>query len=667
MCGIAGIIDLAGQRPVFESNIQRMARALVHRGPNEEGFLVRPGLGLASRRLSIVGLADGQQPVSNEDRSVFVVFNGELFDYVERRADLKDRGHQLVTHCDTEIIPHMWEDHGDGMWERLRGQFAIALWDARKRQLQLGRDRFGIAPLFWTRQGDWLLFASEIKGLLASGMVPAQPDRRGIDHVFTFSAVPGPRTCFEGVQLLPPGHFLNITPASSNGAEAVVEQRAFWEMDFPDQGAEERGENPRRLVDDFEKVLLQAVEERLRADVPVGAYLSGGVDSSMIVALACHLKGPAINTYTVRVHEPELDELDAATLSARHIGAKPPIVQDFRDEDALATYPKLITAAETPVIDTACAALLQLSGRVHSCGQKVVLTGEGADEWLVGYPWYKAAKLMGFLDLMPGVTLSNFARNAYLRINKVPHFQNAWRREVENSVGGPNAWIDAYGLLAISKLRFYSEPMRQMAAQTNPWTELSFPLERARRWHPLHRGVWIAARVLLAGHLLQAKGDRVAMHNSVEVRYPFLDEDVFDFLAKLHPRWRLRGFRDKHLLRLLAERWVPKSVARRHKVIFRAPLDSFHMDPEPPFVAQLLSDESLRKTGYFDMIEVNRWRNDFRKMRAGSLPRLSVEMGLMAVIATQLWHHLFIGDGLADLPEWSSIPTPAAAKAAVAA
>lgn len=666
MCGIAGIIDLAGQRPVFEGTIQRMARALVHRGPDEEGFLVRPGLGLASRRLSIVGLADGQQPVSNEDRSVFVVFNGELFDYVERRADLKDRGHQLITHCDTEIIPHMWEDHGDGMWERLRGQFAIALWDARKRQLQLGRDRFGIAPLFWTRQGDWLLFASEIKGLLASGMVPAQPDRRGIDHVFTFSAVPGPRTCFEGVQLLPPGHFLNITPASSNGAEAVVEQRAFWEMDFPDQGAEERGENPRRLVDDFEKVLLQAVEERLRADVPVGAYLSGGVDSSMIVALACHLKGPAINTYTVRVHEPELDELDAATLSARHIGAKPPIVQDFRDEDALATYPKLITAAEAPVIDTACAALLQLSGRVHSCGQKVVLTGEGADEWLVGYPWYKAAKLMGFLDLMPGVTLSNFARNAYLRINKVPHFQNAWRREVENSVGGPNAWIDAYGLLAISKLRFYSEPMRQMAAQTNPWTELSFPLERARRWHPLHRGVWIAARVLLAGHLLQGKGDRVAMHNSVEVRYPFLDEDVFDFLAKLHPRWRLRGFRDKHLLRLLAERWVPKSVARRHKVIFRAPLDSFHMDPEPPFVAQLLSDESLRKTGYFDMVEVNRWRNDFRKMRAGSLPRLSVEMGLMAVIATQLWHHLFIGDGLADLPEWSSIPTPAAAEAAVA-
>ena len=662
MCGIAGVIDLAGQRSVPERIIQKMAHALLHRGPDEEGFLVRPGLALASRRLSIVGLADGQQPVANEDRSIFVVFNGELFDYVERRAALKKQGHKFITHCDTEVIPHLWEDCGEKMWEQLRGQFAIALWDERKRQLQLGRDRFGIAPLFWTQQDDWLLFASEIKGLLASEMVPARPDRRGIDHIFTFSAMPAPRTCFEGIQLLTPGHFLSVTPASGDGSKGRIEERAFWEMDFPDKGSEEWGGNPKRLVDNFEQLLLQAVEERLRADVPVGAYLSGGVDSSMILALACKLKGPAINTYTVRIHDPKLDELDAASLSARHIGAKPPIVQDFRDEDAIATYPKLITAAEAPVIDTSCAALLQLAGRVHSNGQKVVLTGEGADEWLVGYPWYKAAKLIGLLDLMPGLRLSNIARNAYLRFVNIPHFTNAWRATVESAVGGPNAWIDAYGVLAISKLRFYSESMHEAIADTNAWAELGFPLERARRWDPLHRGVWIAARVLLAGHLLQAKGDRVAMHSSVEVRYPFLDEDVFDFLAKLHPRWRLRGLRDKHLLRLLAERWVPKSVARRHKVIFRAPLDSFHMDPEPPFVRELLSEQSIRKTGYFDLAAVNRWRKDFRKLRAGSLPRLSVEAGLTAVVATQLWHHLFLGGGLADLPEWYSISTPAAVK-----
>ncbi|MDQ3623592.1 MAG: asparagine synthase C-terminal domain-containing protein [Verrucomicrobiota bacterium] len=258
------------------------------------------------------------------------------------------------------------------------------------------------------------------------------------------------------MQLLTPGRFLNIAPARDGGASPEIRERAYWEMNFPDNGDEERGDDPRRLVDDFENVLLQAVEERLRADVPVGAYLSVGVDSSMIVALACHLKGPAINTYTVRV-DPELDELSAASLSARRIGTQPPIVQDFRHSDALETYPKLIVAAEAPVIDTACAALLQLAGRVHGCGQKVVLTGEGADEWLVGYPWYKAAKLVGYLDAVPGLPLSSLARRAYLRLNKVPHFPPEWRQQVEESIGGPNAWIDSYGLLAISKLRFYGE------------------------------------------------------------------------------------------------------------------------------------------------------------------------------------------------------------------
>ena len=659
MCGIAGVLDLAGRRMVPEGVVQRMAQALVHRGPDEDGFLQLPGIALASRRLSIVGLADGRQPIANEYQSVQVVFNGELFDYVERRAELQARGHRFVTHCDTEIIPHLWEEKQEGMFERLRGQFAVALWDVRRHQLTLGRDRFGISPLYWTRQGDWLLFASEIKGLLASGMVPAKPDRRGLDHVFTFAAMPGPVTCFEGVQLLPAGHYLQITPGNEGGAAPVINERTYWEMNFPDRGDEDPGDDPKRLVDDFERVLLRAVEERLRADVPVGAYLSGGVDSSMIVAMACRLKGPAINTYTVRIDSPELDELSAANLTAKHVGTKAPIVQEFRNSDAIATYPHLIHAAEAPVIDTSCAALLQLAQRVHSCGQKVVLTGEGSDEWLVGYPWYKLAKLLGYLDVLPGLRFSDLPSRSYLRLLGVPQYPRAFRQRIEDSVGGPNAWIDAYGLLALSQLRFYSEEMHEVRVQSNPWADLQFPLERAKRWHPLNRGIWVAGRVTLAGLLLQAKGDRVAMHSSVEVRYPFLDEEVFDFLARLHPRWKLRGFRDKHLLRLLAERWVPKSIARRHKVIFRAPLDSFHMDPEPPYVAQLLSEESLRRTGYFDVAAVHHWRRAFRKMRAGSMPRLSVEMGLAAVVATQLWHHLFIDGALSDLPMAAKAAPPA--------
>ena len=644
---------MTGQRAVPDGVVQRMSRALTHRGPDEEGFFNRSGVALASRRLSIVGLADGQQPMTNEDESAYVVFNGELFDHVEQRVQLEARGHRLVTHCDTEIIPHLWEDFKEGMFERLRGQFAIAVYDTRRRQLTLGRDRFGISPLYWTRQGDWLLFASEIKGLLASGMITPKADLRGLDHVFTFAAMPGPVTCFEGIQLLRPGHYLQMTP----GSDSHIRECAYWEMDFPNAGDENPETDQRKLVDEFEQLLLQAVDKRLRADVPVGAYLSGGLDSSMIVAMATKLKGPAINTYTIRVDDPSLDELSAATLSAKHIGTKPPVVQEFRASDALDSYPQLIQAAEAPVIDTSCAALMMLARRVHSCGQKVVLTGEGADEWLAGYPWYKIARIVGLIDSVPGVRLSDVARRAFLRWSKVPQYPAEFRQRVEDSVGGPNAWIDSYGVLGLSKLRFYSNSMHEAVDGARPWSDLGMNLDRARHWQPINRSLWVGARVTLAGHLLQAKGDRVAMHSSVEVRYPFLDEDVFDFTSKLHPRWKLHGFRDKHLLRLLAERWLPPEIYNRRKVIFRAPLDSFHIDPEPKFIGELLSEESLRRTGYFDVEAVRHWRKAFRELRVGSLPRLSVEMGLAAVVATQLWHHTFIDGSLADLPTHAITPS----------
>src|ERR1700738_4578310 len=264
MCGIAGIVDLAGNRAIAMGIVQRMTQAIIHRGPDEQGYFQHPGVALGSRRLSIVGLADGQQPVTNEDRTVFVVFNGEFFDYPERRAELKSRGHRLVTHCDTEIIPHFWEETQAGMFKHLKGQFAFALWDDRRRCLVLGRDRFGIAPLYWTRQGDWLLFASEIKALLASGMVPAEPDLRGIDHIFTFAALPGPITCFKGVQLLPAGHYLQIVAGSDHGEKLTISERSFWEMDFPDRGDENREGDRRVLVDRFEKLMLQGVDKRLR-------------------------------------------------------------------------------------------------------------------------------------------------------------------------------------------------------------------------------------------------------------------------------------------------------------------------------------------------------------------------------------------------------------------
>jgi asparagine synthase (glutamine-hydrolysing) len=658
MCGIAGIVDLGGCRRLPEGALERMAAALYHRGPDEEGFFVRPGLGLASRRLSIVGLADGRQPIFNEDRSVAVVYNGELFDYPERRAELEGRGHRFATHCDTELIPHLWEDHGEAMLERLRGQFAVALWDEQKRRLILARDRFGICPLYWTRQstpaGDWLLFASEIKALLASGMVAVRPDVRGINHVFTFFALPGPVTCFEGIQLLLPGRYLNIQPGA-DGHPGRLREQIYWEIDFPVEGEEDPGKDPKAVVDGLEQVLLRAVERRLRADVPVVSYLSGGVDSSLVVALASHVRGRPIPAFTVQIKDPDLDEAAEATLVARHVG-ETPVVVGCGAEEVLGTYPRLIGAAEGPVIDTACTALLLLAQEVHAQGYKAAVTGEGSDEWLAGYPWFKLNRLLEWLDVVPGLPLSKLLRQGYLRLSGAPRASWEYARRIHRAIGGHNAWVDVYGLMSLNKLRFYSDSLSEQLVGHLAYEDLEPNLQRIRRWHPLNRSLYFGARIHLPGLLLSAKGDRVAMHSSVETRYPFLDEEVFGYLANLHPRWKLRGLRDKYVLRLLAERWLPRQIAWRRKAMFRAPFDSFHAERAPEFVEQLLSPESLRRTGYFNESAVAQWRGAFRKLRVGSAERTSVEMGLVGIIGTQLWYHTFIEGSLADLPSLAEQP-----------
>lgn len=655
MCGIAGILDLSGQRTIPPGVIRSMAEAIVHRGPDEDGFLELPGIALASRRLSIVGLKDGRQPISNEDRSLSVVFNGELFDYPEMRARLEGRGHRFRTHCDTELVPHLWEEHGDATPEHLRGQFAFALWDARQRRVTLARDRFGICPLYWTRQtgpdGDWLLFGSEIKAILASGMVDAVPDPRGINHLFTFFALPGPVTCFKGISYLLPGHALAIQ-LPGDGKRTHIADRTYFEMDFPDRGQEERGRSERAVVEEFEQIFKGAVDRRLRADVPVVSYLSGGVDSSTVVAVASKVRGSPIPTFTIRIDEPTLDETTEAGIVARHVGTEP-IVVNFGPNEILNTYPRLIRAAEGPVIDTSCAALLLLAQEVHSQGYKVALTGEGADEWLAGYPWYKIHRLLSAFNVIPGLPLSEVARRIFVRFSGSPSFSQIVTERTKQAVAaGPegNPWLDIYGLVSISKLRFFSQEMRESIADHCPYDDLQLNLERMRRWDPLNKGLYLGIRAHLPGLLLNAKGDRVAMHSSVETRYPFLDEEVSAFLARLDPRLKMKGLRDKYILRRMAERWLPKSIAWRRKAMFRAPFDSFYAENPPAYVDQLLSTESLKKTGYFDPAGVEHWRQKFRRMRNGSYMRTTLEMGLAGVIATQLWHQTYIDSSLADVP-----------------
>ena len=319
MCGLAGVIDLKGRREPDRAQVARMGAALTHRGPDEAGTLFAPGIGAASQRLSIVGLSNGQQPIVNEDRTLAVLCNGELFDYPERKAELQARGHQFRTGSDCELIVHLYEEHGEDLFPHLKGQFAFALFDFAKRIVILARDRVGICPLHWSRQGDFVYFGSEIKALLASGAVPAVADVRGLDHLFTFFALGSRRTMFEGVQSILPGHYLRIAFNRDGHAAEPVERR-YFDLDFPDWGDEDDASDPTALIDEFEETFRRAVEIRLRADVPVVGYLSGGVDSAYVLATAAKVRGAPIPSFTIKVPHPELDEEANASITARAVG-----------------------------------------------------------------------------------------------------------------------------------------------------------------------------------------------------------------------------------------------------------------------------------------------------------------------------------------------------------
>jgi asparagine synthase (glutamine-hydrolysing) len=654
MCGIAGIVDLTGRNPIAPGRLRRMTDALVHRGPDDEGLFHHDRIGLASRRLSIVGIADGHQPVANEDGTVMAVFNGELFDFRDVRRRLESEGHRLATWCDTEIIPHLWEDRQERMFEALRGQFAIAIWDARRRRVVLARDRFGILPVYWSHQkshdGEWLLFASEIAALLASGYVSPAPDLKGIDQVFHFLAAPGPATCFAGVRLLQPGHYLSID-LDGSGQDPRIRDVRYWDLDFPDRGNEEDEDDHDevRLVDRFEEVMLAAVERRLRADVPVVSYLSGGVDSSLVVAMAAKLLRSPPESFTVQIASPRFDETPYANVVARHLGAPSSTVR-VDDACLVNTYPALIAAAEAPVIDTAAAASLLLAAEVHRRGFKVALAGEGSDEWLAGYPWHKVHKLIGFADLVPGLPLSQPLRRLLARLAGAPPASIGRITGAGLGLGHHSAFHDLYALMTGARYLLFNDETLDALHGHNPYLDLQPDLARIERWHPLSQSAFWAARIHLPGHLLSLKGDRVAMRSSVETRYPFLDEDVFAYLARLHPRWKLRGLRDKYLLRRLAERYLPAEIAWRRKAMFLAPSDSFFARGTPAYVDELLSDDSLRRSGWFSIPAVRYWRERIRRGTLGFRQRTFIELGMVGVVATQLWYHTFIDGALGDLP-----------------
>jgi asparagine synthase (glutamine-hydrolysing) len=455
---------------------------------------------------------------------------------------------------------------------------------------------------------------------------------------------------FAGISALLPGHYL-LVRLPRGEAPGTIEEQRYWDLDFPDRGDEYRPSDPRGVVDEFSAIFRQAVARRLRADVPVVGYLSGGIDSAAVVQAASTLERKPMPTFTVKIASRRFDETAPAMHAARTIGSQPTLVT-CGPAELSAAYPRLVMAADCPVVDTACAALYLLAQEVHRQGFKVALTGEGSDEALAGYPWFKLHRLMTRLDI--GRFRPSTLAGRLIRRLTGPAAPPGQLQRIDELLGGVQAQSMLYHLVSLSRGRYYSDDMRRRLGGHLAYEDLSLDRSRMARWHPLNQSIYIGYKTILPGLLLNHKGDRVAMAHSVETRYPFLDEELVDFCARLAPEWKLRNVRrDKHVLRAAAASFLPREIVRRPKAMFRAPQAATFFSQPAAYVQQLLSRESLARTPYFN---VQRVRDDYERyrQRRGGPAMVFREMGLTTVLAVQLWHHQYLGGGLCELPVWSS-------------
>jgi asparagine synthase (glutamine-hydrolysing) len=606
-----------------------MAASLYHRGPDGHGLFTGQRVGFAHTRLSIIDLAGGAQPLTNEDGSVIIVYNGEVYNYIELQAELESLGHHFHTRCDTEVLVHGWEQWGEEMLHRLNGQFAFAIYDRRTGVLFLARDRFGIQPLFFAvRDGD-LIFGSEAKAIFASGEVPAEPDPRGLDEVFTFWGAYAPRTPFRGVHQLAPG-------CCATWQDGDLRVRQYYDLDY--QAARHE---PADALTQLDELMRTAVGLRMRADVPVGGYLSGGLDSSITCSLAAACTPHDLRTFSVTFQDPALDESEFQMELARDLGSVHAVTHI--DGAAIAqVFPDVVWHAETPLVRTAPAPLFLLSRLTRDSGIRVVLTGEGADELFLGYDLFKETVVRRFCLRQP-----ESARRPMLFDRLYPYLSGTggefWRRFFLDA-GSPADPLFSHmpRFLLTSRIRdFYSGDMRAETSGSDAMQDLRDRLPAAfDSWTSPGRAAYLELKTLLASYLISSQGERMAMANSVEGRFPFLDHRLFEFTAALPDRSKLRGLREKDILRRWAADVVPARLANRPKQPYRAPdVPAFFGHAEPAYVTELLSAEAIRVAGIFDPDLV---AGLLRRCRNGRATGFRENQALVAILSTQLWHRAFI-------------------------
>ncbi len=648
MCGIAGFFNIKAQRNTDLATLERMIYPLGHRGPDGYGFFQNDRIGLAHARLSIVDLEGGWQPIPNEDKTLWIIFNGEIFNYPELRKWLQDRGHQFRTQSDTEVIIHLYEEKKEHCVDDLNGQFAFAIYDSVKQSLFLARDRLGIRPLFYAHHNGCFSFGSEIKSLFSGDKtLPRKIDPFILHEIFSCWSATGSETIFSGIQQLDPGHWLHIDAGGN------ITDKRYWDIPFHDDNFENTNED--ELAEELRSLLIDAVRLRLRADVPVGAYLSGGLDSSTITSLIHHYTDNPLKTFSVTFADNVYDEREQQNEMVRFLNTDHHSI-DCTYKTIADVFPDVVWHTETPILRTAPTPLYLLSGLVRKHDYKVVLTGEGADEILGGYDIFKEAKIRAFIASQPESSCRPLLlKKLYPYLALSPTRSAEFAKQFFATDISPAdelffGHIPRWKTTSALKQFFSNSVKEHIAGSKQNLTEKLTTLygEQLQGLDYFSRTQYMESRLLLGNYLLSSQGDRMGMAHSVEGRYPFLDHRVVEFACRIPLKARMKGLNEKYLLKKSMEDILPPVIGKRKKQPYMAPdILSFFGDQTPEYVDHFLSEKEIREVGLFNPNAVIKLVNKCnKKSRQG----FRENMALVGILSTQILHDRFIDNFKIEMP-----------------
>lgn len=643
MCGIAGYYRLTNRQQNDNRTLERMIHSITHRGPDGYGFFTDKNVGVAHARLSIIDIEGGWQPITNEDHSLWIVFNGEIFNYPELREGLLKRGHIFSTQSDTEVILHLYEEKGAQCLDELNGQFAITIYDSERESLFLARDRMGIRPLFYATYNGSFYFGSEIKSIFCGNpAIPREFNPSIMSEIFTFWCPSGEETVFEGVKQLLPGHYMEVT------ASGVTESQCYWSLPFcPDE--------PGLLSEQeyaigLRELLIDSVRLRLRADVPVGAYLSGGLDSSAITSIIKNYTDNPLKTFSVAFGDKIYDESQEQDSMVDYLDTDHHRVT-CSYKDIATTFPEVIWHTETPILRTAPTPLYLLSKLVRQNNYKVVLTGEGADEILGGYDIFKEAKIRAFIQSQPTSELRTQLLKRlypYLALSPTRSAEYAQKFFATNAdINDPFfAHRPRWKTTAGTHIFFTDEIIERTSSAPKG---LSYIGEVLQGLDFFNRAQHVECKVLMANYLLSSQGDRMAMANSVEGRYPFLDHRVVEYAGRIPTKYKMKALNEKNILKQAMEDILPASIIKRKKQPYMAPdISSFFGDAEPDYLEYYLSESLLKEAGLFKHKNVEKL---IKKCRKKSRQGFKENMAFVGILSSQILYEKMIKNFKVETPE----------------